>query len=353
MREVLLTGSVPRETVEEVYRDVSARVGDLLRRMPDGEVGGWGGGGIAGAVDHPLLRPGEPTVMTTSDSPFGQMPPMAIFYPKDGVDPAKVELPPSGVAQLKLASYHDFTRLKDEGVISRDMRFQFTTPGPATTAGVIGLRHDLLLPAAERMLNAEIDEILAAIPASELTVQLDLAVELEMEELRRRPDAFSTPVFVEMDAAWGDWTYQDVAASVARIANRVPRDVELGFHLCGMWHIDPRGGQDMKVHVDFANALIERVDRPITYIHVASVPEHGEGDYRTLTGMNRGPETKLFIGLVHSRDGIEGTARRVRAAEAAGLDFGVAHFCGIAPLFGVQPNELDDVLDLHRQAAEV
>jgi hypothetical protein len=352
MREVLLTGTVARQTAEEVFRVATDYLGPFLRRMPDGEVGGWGGGAVAAAISDPLLRPGEPTVMTTADTPFGAMQ-LSLFYPRDEADPSQVELAPSGVAKLKLDSYEHFRRLKAEGVIPTEMRFVFTIPGPATTGGVLGMRYDLLSAAAERVTNAEIDEIVAAIPAEELTVQIDLAVEVEMEELRRRPTAFDAPIFREMDVAWGDWTYQEVAASVARIANRVPPGVELGFHLCGMWHIDPRGGQDMHVHVDFANALSDTIKRRIDYVHIASVPDHEEADYRVLTELRLPSETKVFLGLIHGTDGLEGATRRVAAASAAGIDFGVGHFCGLGPLFGVTPDRLDDILELHRQVAEL
>src|SRR4051812_46666109 len=38
-KPVLLVGSVPLRSSEDVFREVSARIGPLLKRVPDGETG--------------------------------------------------------------------------------------------------------------------------------------------------------------------------------------------------------------------------------------------------------------------------------------------------------------------------
>ena len=38
-RPVLLVGSVPMQSAETVFREVSERIGPLLKRVPDGETG--------------------------------------------------------------------------------------------------------------------------------------------------------------------------------------------------------------------------------------------------------------------------------------------------------------------------
>jgi hypothetical protein len=133
----------------------------------------------------------------------------------------------------------------------------------------------------------------------------------------------------------------------------VPPDVELGFHLCGLWHLDHRGGQDLNVHVDWANALTERISRPIGYIHMASVPEHGRSDYASLERLKLDEGTKLFLGLIHGSDGLDGARRRIQAASEFRSDFGVAHYCGLNPILGVDPARLDEILELHRQVASL
>jgi hypothetical protein len=184
-------------------------------------------------------------------------------------------------------------------------------------------------------------------------VQLDLAIDVEMEEFRRRPTAFHTPFFGLISQAWGNWSMEQIADCSARVTEVVPPHAELGFHLCGLWHVDDRGGQDMQVHVDWANLLTRRVKRPISYVHLASIPEHGDDDYQKLRGLELEPQTKLFAGLIHPSDGLEGARQRLTSAARYRDDFGVGHFCGLFPLFKVDPNRLDQVLALHAQVAEL
>ncbi len=233
------------------------------------------------------------------------------------------------------------------------MRFQATLPSPATAAGRLFMSPAIGVSAAAEMTAREVEQIVQANPAEEVTIQLDLATDLEMEEFRRRPTAFHTPFFGLISQAWGDWSMEQIADSVARDAELVPPQAELGFHLCGLWHVDAQGGQDMQVHVDWANLLAQRVQRPITYIHVASVPEHGDDDYQKLRSLVLEPHLRLFIGLIHPSDGLEGARRRLGSAARYQEDFGVGHFCGLFPIFKVDPNQLDQVLELHAQVAQL
>ena len=175
-----------------------------------------------------------------------------------------------------------------------------------------------------------------------------------------------------------------MAESVAWLANRIPAEVELGFHLCSIWHHCPEGGQDNEVMVDTANVLSARISRPIAYIHIPIVPEHdGPEDYAPLKKLRLHAETKLFLGLVNLADGVEGARRRIELAQSAVADFGVSFFCGLGMPpgvfidgepgglkrvvpgdqdFGLSPNPelrratpdtLGEVLDLHRKIAEL
>jgi hypothetical protein len=120
-----------------------------------------------------------------------------------------------------------------------------------------------------------------------------------------------------------------------------------------MWHIDPSGGQDLQVHVDAANMLTEMVSRRIDYIHMPVGPEHGPDDYAKLASLRLAPETKLFLGLIHRDDGVEGAKRRIEMASAVVQDFGVGHFCGLRDLNQVGSEGLDELLELHGQVAQL
>ena len=51
--------------------------------------------------------------------------------------------------------------------------------------------------------------------------------------------------------------------------------------------------------------------------------------FAPLEGLALHPETKLFLGLVHHHDGLEGAQRRVAAASQFVRGFGVATECGM------------------------
>lgn len=133
-------------------------------------------------------------------------------------------------------------------------------------------------------------------------------MEAEHEEYRRRPAAFDTPIRDEFD-----WTLEQMATSAAWLADRVPAGVELGFHICSIWHQYPQAGQDNDVLVDAARAIASRVNRPIDYLHLPTIPEHDEADF-----------------------GVP------RLAQTRGAT---------APVRGPSPGTVEQVLHLHRQVA--
>jgi hypothetical protein len=150
------------------------------------------------------------------------------------------------------------------------------------------------------------------VPLDELAIQIDIAVEIELEEWRRSPKGFDVAFAPDLNRRWAGWSLDKFMRSNAEIADHAPREAELGFHLCGLWHIDPRGGQDLDVHVDAADLLTELVARPIDYIHLPVLPEHGPKDYAKLANLRLAPETKLFLGLIHAEDGLDGAKRALR-----------------------------------------
>ncbi|MGH2364776.1 MAG: hypothetical protein ACRDHX_09005 [Chloroflexota bacterium] len=52
--------------------------------------------------------------------------------------------------------------------------------------------------------------------------------------------------------------------------------------------------------------------------------------YVPLRGLQLGPNTEVYLGLVHAQDGVEGTAKRIAAARKVLPDFGIASECGIS-----------------------
>ena len=69
--------------------------------------------------------------------------------------------------------------------------------------------------------------------------------------------------------------------------------------------------------------------RPVSYMHIPIIPEHGQADYDMLRSLKLDAATKLYLGLINLADGLEGAKRRIAMARSAVPDFGIAMFCGL------------------------
>jgi hypothetical protein len=364
-REVLLVGSVPLQPASTVFETVTRHLGDLVQRVPDGEQLGWVRAAFRSHQENPALEVSRQVPLDAKKAHLTN-----VFRLKEGLTAKDLALGPYGYARNAVESYAQFTRARAEGKVRDGTRLQVTMPGPGTSVSVIELPAHEILPLAQAALVAELEQVVASIPASDLTIQLDVGMEAEHEEYLRRPQAFDAPLHQVFH-----WTHEQMADAVAAVANRVPSDVGLGIHICSIWHHDPDGGQDNAVLVDTANALSQRITRPIAYIHMPIIPEHDVADFAPLKNLRLQPDTKLFLGLIHLSDGLEGARRRIVAAQTAVADFGVGFFCGLGappvlaasarPAAGqttpptppriprATPDTICDVLVLHRHVAQL
>ena len=346
-------GSVPLKPASAVFEVVGARLAGLVSRIPDGDQHGWLLAASTTFATNEMLEPSR-RVRLSRDGIEVQL-----YRLRDGKTANDLTLGPYGYARTAASSYADFTRLRSAGAIPRDVRFQVTLPGPGTSSYMIGLPAEQLLPIARRALAREIERLVEAIPPDDLTIQLDIAMEAEHEEWLRNPDAFDTPIHREFH-----WTLEQMAESAAWLADQVPSGVELGFHICSIWHHYQQGGQDNAVLVDAANAIASRVTRPISYVHIPTIPEHAAADFAPLSRLELEPDTTLFVGVIHATDGLSGALRRIRDVEAVVPGFGIASFCGLGlPQHadaadlpegvrrGATAETLRAVLELHRDAA--
>jgi hypothetical protein len=351
--ELLFTGSVPLEPAAAVFEALQRHCGASLRRMPDGEQLNWVWAAWSVLTAHPAVEVREGELLTTAETPFGAMR-SPVFALRDGAAPGDLRIDSFGLADGIRESYRQLTELKARGVVPAGVRLQATLAGPGTTGGPLAVQSwEEAVSIVNPPLIAEAEEFARIVPLDELSVQIDIAAEIELEEWRRNPDGFDVPFLIEKDRAWGAWTLETLMAANADIASRVPAGAELGFHLCGLWHIDPRGGQDLQVHVDAANLLAQHVTRRIDYIHMPVLPEHGVDDFAKLAALRLAPETKLFLGLIHRADGVEGAKRRIAMASDVVDDFGVGHFCGLRDLNQVGAEGLDQLLELHGAVARL
>ena len=271
-----------------------------------------------------------------------------------------LKLGPYGYAENARNSYGQFRTMRDAGKIPAGTRLQVTLPGPGTTVASIEMPGEQILPIARAALAEQLAEIVHTIPARDLTIQLDIGMEAEHEEYLRRPEAFELPIHQVFH-----WTQDQMADSVAWLANKIPSDVEFGLHVCSIWHHYPYSGQDNAVLVDTANAIIQRLTRPVGYLHMPVIPEHTSSDFATLKNLHLPAGCKFYLGLINLSDGVPGARQRVEAAQAVVSDFGVAFFCGLGhypsgahaaqlvpPTHArATPETIGQVLDLHQQVA--
>ncbi len=334
----LLVGSVALPNSEDVFRTASSILGRHLRRLPDGETGPRS---IWIAWQHKIFE-AHPD-FELEPPPPGQYAPLPRFRLREGADSSALRIPALGYADAANDSFETFRRLKAEGIVPGDVRFQVSLPTPLAPVSQFVSHGDkaVVEPAYEAALMREVDEILTAVPHGELAIQWDVAVEMGMWE------GLGGPFF----EAWFDDVKPGIVERMARVSETVPEDVELGFHLCygdfGHEHfVQPTDTGNL---VEVANAVSSAVKRPIEWMHLP-VPRDRSDDafFVPLGGLQLRPETELYLGLVHATDGVEGARQRIQAARGVVTDFGVATECG----FGRRPPEtMARLMQLHTEVA--
>jgi len=96
-----------------------------------------------------------------------------------------------------------------------------------------------------------------------------------------------------------------------------------------------------------SNTAVARIPRRVDYVHMPIVPKPDSSFLAPLRDLNVGG-ARVFLGLIHPQDGIEGAKRRIGLAKRYLNDFGISAVCG----FGREnPHELGNILELHKAAA--
>ena len=354
-REVLLVGSVGLAGTEDVFRAVGPLLGSRMRRIPDGETGprtSWVARlrfalegnpafeddpaelAAGGRITHPTE--GTRTWKGSAIVPRGAPPPPRMRL-RDGVKREEIRIGGLGYPGAAIESYRALCHLREQGVVPKHLRFQVALPTAAAflNAHVVYEHHEIVEPIYRARLFAEVDEILASIPHRDLAIQWDVSTEMgQWEGVRHAHFADIKPGVIERLAAH---------------CTRVPREVELGVHLCygsygGRHWKEPESAANM---VEVHNRLAATLARPIDYLHMP-VPASRSDDvyFAPLAGLRLDARTKLFLGLVHDTDGAQGTRKRIAAAEKYVRDFGIATECG----FGRRPPEtVPNLLRIHAE----
>ena len=338
-----LVGSVPLADSETVFRAVCAELGPHLRRIPDGETGErirwiwfqremlWNHPDMEEDPDAGLYAVYQWDGVLLRETPYLRF--------KPSVDPDTVRFP-TGYAEAAAASYATYARMRDEGVISPETRFQVALPTPMSTGYmyVSPASRDAYLPAYERSLLEALDGILNAIPHDRLSIQWDVCQEVLLFEdyFSHRPDDYKEEVF----------------SLLSRLGARVPESVELGYHLCYGSPADEHlvMPKDMGILVEISNGLAAGLGRRLDFLHLPVPKDRTDSTYfQPLQELNIPDSAGVILGLIHYDD-TAGDEARSKAALDFLPAFGVASECGWGR---TDPQRVASLLTSHRLAVEL
>jgi hypothetical protein len=345
--ELLLVGSVPLDTPEQVMRMFGAPLGPYLDYLPDGEVGdrrwwvlrlSWQV--FLGHPDLELLKRPAPDNGVERLVPRDRSDVYA-FKVKPGVDAVRFgdlgwRL---GFTRDAVSSYFVFKTLKNEGVIPRHVRFQVSLPlvNSVITSLTFPTPGDLerVRPGYEQALGQEIRKIAALIPPEDLAIQWDCSWEI-------------TDVYGGIPNVPKDGAIERNIGQIRRLSPLVPKEVMLGFHFCfgtfGGW---PRfAPDDIGAAVDLSNAAVEVAGRPVNWVHIPALDRSDDKFYQPLKKLQL-DGARLYLGLIHSMPSFR---ERLNVARKYAPDFGLGAYCG----FGRLPTTaLPQVLEEHLEAVRI
>jgi hypothetical protein len=347
MSDILLVGSIPLDTPEEVFETFGGPLGHHLKSMPDGEVGPrrhWisrihyqvlAGHPQLEVVRHPAPENGvERLNPRSADDSW-------LFRVKDGIERVTFGEPGwrLGFARDALNSYFVFKTMKEKGALAPHLRFQVSVPSVNSSLPprIFADPSDLekIRPGYTEALKAELETIVSKIPPAELAIQWDCATEVQ--------DSYGAiPGFARETAI------ERNTEQFRILCPAIPDEAEVGFHFCfgtlGGW---PRfAPDDLSGAVELANAVIVASGRRVDWIHLPVLDRSDDSFFAPLAGLE--PQgARVYLGLIHH---MEGYTERLEAARKVLPEFGVAAYCGFGRL---PPSEMPVVLDEHLKAAEM
>ena len=342
-QDLLLIGSIPYDTAEEVIRRFGGPLGAYLPAIPDGEVGDrrwwvlrisyqvFNGHLDLDTVKRPAPDNGVERLLPRDRGDYWQ------FQVKDGVAQVRFGDPGwrLGFARDAVNSYFVFRTLREQGVVPPGVRFQVSLPLVGSVVRPLTFPRpgdvERVKDGYEAALGAEIEKIVEKIPAQDLALQWDLAQEI-----------------IDLYAPGGVATMERHVAQVRNLSRRVPESVALGIHLCfgtyGGW---PRfAPDDLGIAVDYANACAAAAGRRVDWLHIPAIDTTADRFYAPLARLEpRG--ARVYLGLIHNMATFKD---RLAAARKALPEFGIAAYCGLGRH---APSELPQLLDDHLAALKI
>ncbi len=247
-----------------------------------------------------------------------------------------------GYADAARDSYAEFVRLRAAGVIPADVRFQVSVPTPyaVVVAWASGESQRRLWQPFKDALFAEVTAIQREIPADDLAIQWDVAVEVGVLE----------GVFTPIDELASE---QRIVDELVACLEQVARPAQRGLHLCygDYKHRHFKAPTDLGVLVRLANEVAARV--PFDFVHMPVDRENGRvADYFAPLSDLRVNGTELALGVIDYENDSTRIDELVAAADTAGRPYAVATECGMARLGERgEPVTLEDLLRQHERVA--
>ncbi|KAL8822240.1 MAG: hypothetical protein Q9191_007021, partial [Dirinaria sp. TL-2023a] len=327
---VLLVGSVPLASTQDVFVKLCSALPQRLHTIPDGETGvrynyiGWQLGCFPRETIHTFLGGVERSQKDLD------------LYTIDSIQPTRYD-------EMAISSYGIFTRMRNEGIIPSDVRFQVSLPTPFNSiqGHVRPEFHRQLEPLYEKRFEESLRRIFEAIPARDLAIQWDLTFDVIALEYDRggTEDPRFKPHFSPIQ--------RGILDRISSFCAMIPAEVMLAFHLCygDLRHKHFVEPADTTLLVDLANSITQEIGNmhPIEWFHMPVPKSRIDNSYfQPLTGLDlRG--ARLYLCLVHANDE-EGTRNRIRTVQKIYTrPFGVATECGM----GRTPQaELDSILQI-------
>jgi methionine synthase II (cobalamin-independent) len=334
-----LVGGLSAPTARDAMTTTAGILGRHLRRLTDGETGPrsqWIWWQIDKLTAVPGIRTGEPQVNPETGNPDYSV------FPGLEVD-EDVTIPDRalGYADAAIDSYRVFTELRSEGVVPPGVRFQVSVPTPfaVVVAWSAGASQERLWEPFKQAMAGEVEAIQDAIPAADLAIQWDVAVEIGALE------GVFTPI-PELNS------FERIVDELVACVESVRPPARRGLHFCyGDYrhrHFVPP--TDLGLIVRLANAVAGRA--PVDFVHMPVDRENGlqPAYVAPLADLAIG-DAELALGVIDYENDPARIDALVRTAESAGRPFSVATECGMARLG--ERGESVTLEDLLRQHARV
>lgn len=347
-RQVLLVGSVPLDSAEDVFLTFGQKLASHLDALPDGEVGPrrhWisrvhyqvlAGHQQLEVVRHPAPENGVERLNPRNAADSWQ------FRVKEGVERVRFGDPGwrLGYSRDAVNSYFAFKTLREQGRLPKGLRFQVSLPSvrSALPPRIFPDAADVakIWPGYQESLGAEIDKVVEKIPNHDLAIQWDCAN--EVQDVCGAVPGYSSEGAIERNVE----QFRDLSA-------RIPERVALGYHFCfgtlGGW---PRfQPADLSATVDLANATIAASRRRVDWVHIPILDGVGESFFAPLANL-KPAGARVYLGVIHNMSGF---APRMAMARKYLPDFGLAAYCGFGRSAASEmPRVLDEHIEAIRQA---